>query len=269
MTTYPNQLSLCFHGVGSGGHLALGSAAATLEHQGQPLLLIDCGPGTLAQVQQRYQALPTAIFMTHAHMDHIADLEILTVRAKLQQVAPIPLFVPLSVIPVLHQRLATYPGTMAEGGHNFWQSFQLLPVSDRFEYAGMTFHCYPTRHHAPGSSFALHLPGQFFYSGDTRPIPEILNHQLSGNEVVFHDCGLISNPSHTGLDDLAKEYPEALRRQLVLYHYANTDAGQQLSAAGYRVATVDACFTLGNGTQTSAVQSAAHQPAEQINHRRE
>ena len=240
-----NPLNLFFHGTGSGGHLALGSAAATIERNGQPLLLIDCGPGTLASFVQRYQQLPAAIFMTHAHMDHIADLEILTVRARLANLPPIPMFVPLNIITTLHQRLATYPGSMAEGNHNFWQSFQLLPVSDHFIWQQLHWQVYPTRHHAPGSSYALHLPGVLFYSGDTRPIPELIAHHVQGNEPIFHDCGLQANPSHTGLDDLAREYPEAVRQRLVLYHYADQSAGDALAQAGYRVARPGDYFTLG------------------------
>ncbi|GGY44305.1 MBL fold metallo-hydrolase [Bacterioplanes sanyensis] len=238
-------LNLFFHGCGSGGHLSLGSAAATVEQQGTPLLLIDCGPGTLASFQQRYQCLPPALFISHAHMDHIADLEILTVRARLAGVAPIPLFVPLSIITTLHQRLATYPGTMAEGDHNFWQAFQLLPVTDGFIWQQRQWQIHATRHHAPGSSYALHLAGTLFYSGDTRPIPEVMAHCLKGGERLFHDCGLHANPSHTGLEDLAREYPETLRQQLVLYHYANEQDGEQLRQAGYQVARPGDCFALG------------------------
>ena len=242
MTIKPAELSLRFHGTGSGGHPELGAAAATLEQNGQPLLLIDCGAGTLAAFQQRYQQLPPALFITHCHMDHIADLEILSVRAYLQGATPIPMYVPLTLLPTLHQRLATYPGTLAEGGHDFWRSFQLIPVSDEFLLDGRTFRVYPSRHHAPGSSYALHLANRFFYSGDTRPIPEILHHRLQGHEVIFHDCGLIPNPSHTGLDDLAREYQPGILKRLVLYHYADRQAGTALQKAGYRVAQPDQTF---------------------------
>ncbi|ASP39310.1 MBL fold metallo-hydrolase [Bacterioplanes sanyensis] len=243
-----NRLNIFFHGTGSGGHLALGSSAATVEQNGQPLLLIDCGPGTLASFQQRYQCLPPALFISHAHMDHIADLEILTVRARLAGLAPIPLFAPLSIITTLHQRLATYPGSMAEGDHNFWQSFQLQPVTQEFIWQQRQWLVHATRHHAPNSSFALQLPGIMFYSGDTRPIPEILSHCLQGDERLFHDCGLVANPSHTGLDDLAREYSASLRQRFVLYHYADQAAGDQLQQAGYSVARPGDCFMLGTAS---------------------
>ena len=90
MTQPTAQYSLVFHGTGSGGELAMGCSAATLCEDNQPRLLIDCGPGTLNAFQQRFGELPKAVFITHGHLDHIADLEILTVRAKLQNTAPIP-----------------------------------------------------------------------------------------------------------------------------------------------------------------------------------
>lgn len=237
MTRNSVSYSLFFTGTGSGGNLSVGSSAAVLEKNGSPLLLIDCGPGTLNTYAEHYNGqLPSAVFLTHCHLDHIADLEILTVRARLRNAPPIPLFVPVSLITLLHQRLATYPGQMAEGDHDFWQSFQLRPVSDAFRYGEEDFRIYPTRHHGHGSSFALQLPGVFFYSGDTRPVPELLHHVVSTEEKLFHDCGVDPNPSHTGLADLAREYRPDICQRLTLYHYADESAGAELSKAGYQIA---------------------------------
>ncbi|TNC84308.1 MAG: MBL fold metallo-hydrolase [Thalassolituus sp.] len=238
MTRNSVSYSLFFTGTGSGGNLSVGSSAAVLEADDKPILLIDCGPGTLNAFAERYQGeLPAAIFITHCHLDHIADLEILTVRARLRNLAPIPIFVPVGLIQLLHERLASYPGQMAEGNHDFWQSFQLRPVSDSFRSGDETFRIHPTRHHGPGSSFALQLPGRFFYTGDTRPVPELLHHVSIDSETIFHDCGTISNPSHTGLEDLEREYREDIRKRLVLYHYADATAAGQMRDAGYKVAS--------------------------------
>ncbi|MAS26109.1 MAG: MBL fold metallo-hydrolase [Oceanospirillaceae bacterium] len=256
MTEKLSDYSLHFLGTGSGGELSMGCSAAVLEYNThpqpadgpdtgyKPLLLIDCGPGTVNAFSQHYQQLPDALFITHGHLDHIADLEILTVRLRLSGKAPVPMYVPVNIIPLLHQRLASYPGTMAEGDHNFWQSFQLIPVSERFTFHGLECQLYPTRHHAPGFSYALHVPGLFFYSGDTRPIPEIIHHQLTGQEAIFHDCGAVPNPSHTGLADLAREYRAELLPRFVLYHYANEAAAQSMENEGYKVARPGERFAL-------------------------
>src|SRR5690606_34601856 len=92
------------------------------------------------------------------------------------------------------------------------------------------------RHHAPGTSYGLRLRGALVYTGDTRPIPEVLAAVADGDEPVAHDCALHGNPSHTGLDDLEREYPPELRQRLLLYHYASATEGDAMVARGYRVA---------------------------------
>ena len=247
MTTKTPNYSLQFLGVGSGGNPELGCAAAVVTINNEQTLLIDCGSGTVNRFQQCLGRLPDAVFITHNHLDHIADLEILFIRVLLarRQDPSIPLvrlFVPVHLIHQLHLRLACYPGAMAEGGENFWHAFQLIPVSENFLFAGEKFTLYPSRHHEPYSSFSLHLAGRFFYSGDTRPVPEVIHHHVVQNEVIFHDCGLLSNPSHTGLEDL-QEYRSDIRSQLVLYHYNNQNDGEQLKTAGFKVASPFEVFT--------------------------
>ena len=44
------------------------------------------------------------------------------------------------------------------------------------------------------------------------------------------------NPSHTGLDDLLREYEKALRDRMIVYHYAHAADAATLEAAGLRVA---------------------------------
>lgn len=230
-------LSWHWLGVGAASALQLGSSSAVLEVDARPLLLIDCGPATWQQFLDRYAALPPALFITHAHMDHIGGLEQLFYKAWFARPRRlIPLFVPVGVIATLHQRLATYPSLLAEGGANFWDAFQLIPVSEGFWWRSLWFDVFPTRHHQAGSSCGLALRGSFVYTGDTRPIPEQLLRVGDAGEIIFHDCGLVGNPSHTGLDDLAREYTAAQRARMQLYHYGSDEDGASLVAAGYRIA---------------------------------
>jgi hypothetical protein len=67
-------------------------------------------------------------------------------------------------------------------------------------------------------------------------VPETLAQYASHGELVAHDCALAGNPSHTGVDDLDREYPQALRDRLVLYHYGSAADGDALVRRGYRVA---------------------------------
>ena len=196
-----SEFALRFLGVGNANARSLGSSAAVLECEGSPLLLIDCGPDTLHTYLDRYGALPPALFITHAHLDHVAGLEGLFYRLATTQPPPEPpmLFVPVTLVPVLQRRLADYPNLLAEGGRNFWDVFRLIPVAERFWHRDLVFDCFPARHHDWLSAFGLALEGRFLYTGDTRPIPEVVNCFASHGEPIFHDCALSANPSHTGL----------------------------------------------------------------------
>jgi len=133
-------------------------------------------------------------------------------------------------------RVADYPEVLAEGGANFWDAFTLVPVSRGFWHDGVWLDVFPTRHHAPNTSFGLSLESSVVWTGDTRPIPEMLAQYASHGELVAHDCALAGNPSHSGVDDIDREYPKALRERLVLYHYGSDADGDALVRRGYRVA---------------------------------
>jgi len=74
------------------------------------------------------------------------------------------------------------------------------------------------------------------WTGDTRPIPEQLAKFADAGELVAHDCALQGNPSHSGIDDLEREYPAALLARCLLYHYGSRADGEALAARGHRVA---------------------------------
>lgn len=230
---------LHFLGVGAAHAVELGSSAVVLEREGEPVLLIDCGPDTLDRYHTAYGRLPHALFITHTHMDHVAGLEQLFIRLWFDQRlrGTTKVFVHAGLVPWLQARVADYPGALAEGGVNYWEAFRLLPCTRGFWLDGSWFDVFATRHHVPGTSYGLALDGGFVYTGDTRPIPEVLARHAGGGEVIAHDCSLVGNPSHTGIDDIEREYPDALRRQLLLYHYGSAADAAVLASRGYRVAT--------------------------------
>ncbi|EIL95048.1 MBL fold metallo-hydrolase [Rhodanobacter spathiphylli] len=229
---------LNFLGVGAAHAAELGSSAAVLERDGVPLLLIDCGPDTLDRYMATYDALPSAIFITHTHMDHVAGLERLFIKLWFDEHlrGNTRLFLHAGLMPWLQARVADYPGVLAEGGVNFWEAFRLIPCTRGFWLDGLWFDVFATRHHVPGTSYGLALDDCFAYTGDTRPIPEVLTRHAGGAALIAHDCSLVGNPSHTGIDDIEREYPRALRRQMILYHYGSAADGEALAARGYRVA---------------------------------
>lgn len=230
--------TLRLHGVGNASAVELGSAMASIERDGAPWLTIDCGAEGLTAFEALYGRQPDAVFITHVHLDHVAGLERLFVDSYFDPArrGRVRLYVPAPVVPLLQRRVADYPNVLAEGGANFWDAFQLVPVSEAFWHDGLRLDVFPVRHHWPDTAFGLRLRGSVVWSGDTRPIPEMLARHADAGELIAHDCALHGNPSHTGLDDLEREYPDALRKRMLLYHYAGHADAAVMVARGYRVA---------------------------------
>jgi len=230
--------ALHFLGVGSSQAVELGSASAVIESDGQPRLMIDCGQEALTAYMAHYGAPPEALFITHVHMDHVAGLERLFYRIYFDEArrGKVKLYVPATVVPHLQSRLADYPGVVAEGGANWWDGFQLVPVSRGFWHERRWFEVFPVRHHLPDTAYGLRLQGSLVWTGDTRPIPEMLAKYADAGELIAHDCALHGNPSHSGIDDLEREYPKEVLARCVLYHYASKADAQALRQRSHRVA---------------------------------
>lgn len=252
-----SRWGLRLHGVGNASAVELGSAMATIERDGRPWLTIDCGAEGLTACLEAYGSAPRAWFITHAHLDHVAGFERLFVASYFDDSrrGRVRVYVPASLVPLLHQRVGDYPNVLAEGGANFWDAFQVIPVGDAFWHDGLRLEVFETRHHWPGSAFGLRLRGSVVWTGDTRPIPEVLARFADAGELVAHDCALQGNPSHSGIEDLEREYPPELLSRCLLYHYASREHGDALLARGYSVARPGDVLAL-NETTAARVQPA-------------
>jgi phosphoribosyl 1,2-cyclic phosphodiesterase len=238
--------ALRFQGTGNSSAVELGSAMATIERDGQPWLTIDCGSEGLTEYIAHYHAYPQALFITHAHLDHVSGFERLFGANYFASPRPdgTRLYVPAALLPLLQQRIAGYPNVVAECGAIFWDAFRLVQVGDAFWHDGVRLECFPVRHHWPDTAFGLRLRGSLAWTGDTRPIPEQLAKFADAGELVAHDCALRGNPSHSGIDDLEREYPRGLLDRCLLYHYGGAGDAQALTARGYRVALPGDCVPL-------------------------
>ncbi|MCV2884262.1 MBL fold metallo-hydrolase [Aestuariibacter sp. AA17] len=224
--------SVTFLGVGSANSL-LGCSSCVINKSGMPWLMIDCGHDSLSRYKSHYHgSLPEYIFITHLHFDHISGLEQLFFQSYFQRKRP-KLFVPVALINRLHDILG-HVG-VAESGVNVWDVLDIMPVKDNFWFDAINLSVVPTRHHKFESSFALHMPGVLFYTGDTKPIPEIL-HYLVGTEIIFHDCCIKSNPSHTSLDELLSQYDPSILNRIVVYHYSSEQDRDAFTAANIKYA---------------------------------
>ena len=231
--------SLRLLGVGNASAVELGSAMATIERDGAPWLTIDCGGEGLTAYEATCGDSPRALDIPHAPLHHTAGFERLFVASYFDEErrGQVRLYVPVTLLPLLHQRVASYPNALAEGGVNFWDAFRVIPVGDHFWHEGVRLEVFPARHHWPDTAFGLRLPGSLVWTGDTRPIPEMLAKFADADELIAHDCALEGNPSHSGIDDLEREYPRDLLARCLLYHYASEADGETLRARGYRVGT--------------------------------
>jgi ribonuclease BN (tRNA processing enzyme) len=238
--------ALQFLGVGNALAPELGESSAVLLRDREPLLLIDCGAEVPTRFRAAHERPVPALFVTHSHFDHVGGFERLFISHWFDERmrGRTPVFVAAPLLPLLHQRVASHPNALAEGGANFWQAFQLVPVDRGFWLDGLWFDVFPVRHHAVNAAWGLALRGSFVYTGDTRPIPGTLTSYADAGEIVFHDCCLHGNPSHTGIGDLEREYPPELRQRMVLYHYGSQNEGDILRGRGYRVAQAGECFEL-------------------------
>jgi len=171
--------------LGTGSALPTGDRYQTgiaVDSPANPPLLFDCGAGAIHRlVQAGYEVTDvSAVFLTHHHLDHVADLPSL-LKARVLLDEP-------------QMTVAGPPGT----GEYLGSLLSVDRLSDRasltirehepgadVSLCGYELATCETDHSAPG--FALRIGDAFAYSGDTEASDRVAA-LADGSTVLLHDC---------------------------------------------------------------------------------
>jgi ribonuclease BN (tRNA processing enzyme) len=150
-------------------------------------LLIDCGSGVLgalARTETGYEELDM-ILLTHHHLDHISDLDVLMKARWLAGATDLTIAGPSGTAQLIEDLL---------GVHEYMQNRLDLTCIDleetTFTFAGFDIIRHETRHSMPCSAYRLTPTGggpSVTISGDTEPFEELIEF-ADGSEVLIHDC---------------------------------------------------------------------------------
>jgi ribonuclease BN (tRNA processing enzyme) len=132
-------------------------------------VLLDCGNGVLSNLGRVFD--PThlsAVFISHAHVDHFADVYALQAAlryAPAGPVAPLPLYAPSGVFELMQRALTEH------GAHELAEAFEVRELVARtpVHVGELTVTPYPVDH--VGTTFALvvdHGDARLCYTSDTR-----------------------------------------------------------------------------------------------------
>jgi ribonuclease BN (tRNA processing enzyme) len=211
-----------------------------VRHEGSTVLL-DVGTGTLAKLQEHVGLFDVdAVFISHSHPDHVADLYAY-VMARLfapEQPSPIPLYVAPKVLERFAPLLKDDSGDM-----NVGDVFDIHEVEfgQELEVGSIRVATAPMRHSVPTFGVRVEADGAAMaYSADTGPTEELTTlaagAQLLVAEASWQDDGEDRPPIHLTARQAGDVATETGAGRLVLTHirpYLNHDRSREEAATAY------------------------------------
>lgn len=184
-------------------------------------LLIDCGYTIKYALQEQGMSFSNidAIFITHIHGDHVFGLERLAFESRFSKQGRKTIFLPRALYDDLwHHTLKGSLGLVDGCEQSLSDYFDVVLVDEQFHFHTHTVQLIDVPHIKDKNAYGIVIDDYLFYSGDTLPIPEVVNNLTF--EVGFHDAQLGGyNPVHSCFDELRVLYSENVCKKLYLMGY--------------------------------------------------
>jgi ribonuclease BN (tRNA processing enzyme) len=161
----------CSGGIG-------GSQSRTTSFLVDEDILVDCGTG-VGDLPLEVLVRIDHVFLTHAHLDHIAALPLMIDSVGEQRQGPVLVHATPETIRILHSHIfnwLVWPDFSAIPDHHEpFMRFQPIRVGERVELGGRSITALPARHTVPAVAYRLDSgSGQLVFSGDTAYCPELI-----------------------------------------------------------------------------------------------
>lgn len=161
----------CSGGIG-------GSQSRTTSFLVDDDILLDCGTGVGDLSLEVLKGIDH-VFLTHAHLDHIAALPLMIDSVGELRDAPVTIHATPETIRILHSHIFNWliwPDFSAIPDHSRpFMRFQPMNVGERVELGGRAITALPARHTVPAVAYCLDSgAGQLVFSGDTAYCAELV-----------------------------------------------------------------------------------------------